>query len=220
MSKLRNRISRPGSQFTSAARVLCGLDPMTYPLSVPRRLADITLPCGPVVRINWHLQSALRSRDERSISSARSRDDGSMVRMNDLELMGDFEDEKRLSLIMISFSFWATLTWRFMCPRGSLAPLGFCLFFLFLLRSYISPQKFSQYHRDCKHKKPLNTKEKKQPYAHKNISRNCRNTSESMLNQEICILQEKKDVLNQTNKTLFYKQNIITATFNILMFCA
>ena len=50
-----DKASRPGSQFTSAARVLCGLDPMTYPLSVPRRLADITLPCGPVVRINWHL---------------------------------------------------------------------------------------------------------------------------------------------------------------------
>ena len=141
MSKLRNRISRPGSQLTSAARVLRGLDPMTYPLSVLRRLADITLPCGPVVRINWRLQSALRSRDERSISSAKSRDDSSMVRMNDLELMRDFEDEKRL-IIMISFSFWAILTWRFMCPRGSLAPLGFCLFFLFLLRSYISPQKF------------------------------------------------------------------------------
>ena len=141
-SKLRKRISRPGSQLTSAARVLCGLDPMAQPLSVPRRLADVTLPCGPVVGINWHLQSALRSRDERSILSAKSRDDSSTVRVNDLELMRDLEDEERLSLIMTSFSFWAILTWRFMCPRGSLAPLGFCLFLLFLLRSYISTEKF------------------------------------------------------------------------------
>lgn len=83
----------------------------------------------------------MRSRDERSISPAKSCDDSSTVRIDGLELMRDFEDEKRLSLIMISFSFWAILTWRFMCPRGSLAPPGILSFFLFLLRSYISPQK-------------------------------------------------------------------------------